>query len=494
MKPDSDDQNNQVPAFEVDDDWDVGNDPGGKSGLPPRQDLPGIPEKRRLRQAVNRSKGVVGKGKREGGGLKNAKTLPMDEAGKSGKKIRDSDGDAAAKVETGEEDPELLKELEVDDEVTVDDAAVGREGEKKGIVSARKRTAGKAGRAKKAAAVGASKRARVHEIGGKADTRPQGEEKAQIEARLEDTGEAPIREKRAKKPRENPELTSWGQETKKGGGKWLAYALAGTALVVILAIAINRQLFKARDKEDDTISTFSALVPVAEEPEKMDEIENLTLLGASQQAAMDIYMKFLRAGSPEEVASFLYRSEEVMPLVEQGWRRKEVNPRWVLGSGTQWKIGGESGSEFGTLQGTGPDFLGFTAFFRMEGEELKMDWKATTGYGTAGFEELETGAGDAGEIRGRIAPSGFYTLTFPDTEYRSYRLTSPDVDTAIWVYAKQGGEPDLKLKKIFMGGGLAWEAVKSMDALVSMARGPEGSFSNQWMLTKIHGFSWMGTE
>jgi len=122
---------------------------------------------------------------------------------------------------------------------------------------------------------------------------------------------------------------------------------------------------------------------------------------------------------------------------------------------------------------------------------LHLDWKATTGYGTATFGELARNQGDAKEIRARIQSSRFYTAIYPEAEYQSYQLVSPDASEAVWGYTRRGEAADSLLGKLFWSGEILDNSVEQKKVTVRLERGPAGSLPNQWQIAEMLHNEWL---
>jgi hypothetical protein len=120
-----------------------------------------------------------------------------------------------------------------------------------------------------------------------------------------------------------------------------------------------------------------------------------------------------------------------------------------------------------------------------------MDWKATTGYGTATFGELAQGAGDGSEIRGTISPDSFHTAAWPESDYQSYQLLAPSGRTSLWCYAKRTDAVGIELGGYFASGEVLIESPDKKKVTVRLARGPDDSLPNQWLIEEMLHIDWI---
>jgi hypothetical protein len=114
--------------------------------------------------------------------------------------------------------------------------------------------------------------------------------------------------------------------------------------------------------------------------------------------------------------------------------------------------------------------------------KLQLDWKASAGYGTAGFTGLPKGVGDGSEIRAIISISDFYTNAFPEAAYKSYQLFSPDKEVSIWVYSRRGEPADSELGRLLDKGAIIEEAPDRIKLTLRLSRSVDGGLPNQWLV------------
>jgi hypothetical protein len=132
-----------------------------------------------------------------------------------------------------------------------------------------------------------------------------------------------------------------------------------------------------------------------------------------------------------------------------------------------------------------PDGSKFAAYFTNDDNRLLLDWKATSSFSTASFEQLSNNQGDASEIRGQISAADFYSATWPEAEYQCYRLVSPDEKTAIWCYARRGSAAANHSTALFQGGEIVQDAQTSRSITLQLERGPSEAQPNQWLIGKV---------
>ena len=286
------------------------------------------------------------------------------------------------------------------------------------------------------------------------------------------------------------ERWDWGEGRGRASLKWMVLAGTGVLGLLLLAAVLGLKGGKGKTRESDK-SLYGGMAMEEEDVARSDDLELLAMLTQSQEVAREIFGKYAAASSPGEVSGLLLHSEAVAPLVAKDWKPLSEKADWVPGDEAVWSVQEYEGDRYGTLEGTLPDFTGYLAFFRKNGDELKLDWKATTGYGSATFDELKQGKGDGGEIRGWLSPADFYTFAMPEEKFRSFRMMSPDGDSNLWVYTPRDGELDVKLTKLFIPSEITGEALSEARVTLSLEPGPEEGLSNQWLVRGVESLSWL---
>jgi len=230
----------------------------------------------------------------------------------------------------------------------------------------------------------------------------------------------------------------------------------------------------------------------------LDSEEDKAALGSwnalviRQQEAEQVFRAFASATAVEDILPLVRDWRGVESLVRTNRRPARVSKAWVPPSNTLWSVMDNDGCFFGLLEGFLPDYSAFGAYVVMADKQLFLDWKATTAYGTATFDDLERQQGDPAEIRARIIMSGFFTATFPEAEYQSYQLLSPDNSRTIWGYARRGTAADAALATILQLDGIPeTTVVPPQKVTVRLDHGPAGALPNQWLIGEILHKDWI---
>ena len=285
------------------------------------------------------------------------------------------------------------------------------------------------------------------------------------------------------------ERHDWGSNP-KGSTRWMLY----TALGVICMITLIMIPSYFAGKKSDIELKNKGLGQVARAKEKSEPIKDsgvLVGLMNGHREAIQIYGRYAQAKSENDFLKSIYLSERNAPLVKDGWKSIGAKSGWMPSDKASWQSHRDGEILYAELRGVSHNFSKFLAFFRYENADLKLDWKATTGYGTASFDELKIGEGDGSEIRGWIAPSDFFTQQLPDNKYHSYIFRSTSKDASVWVYAEIGSQVDQNILALFSTSLITGEYQTEAGVLLNLERGSQEILPCQWMIKNLKASNWL---
>jgi hypothetical protein len=283
------------------------------------------------------------------------------------------------------------------------------------------------------------------------------------------------------------EGADWGR-TKQFSIRWILGLSTGVAALVIVALSLLPLINRSNATGTRAVAGASAADPDEALDKKDAALENLV---TRQEEAARMFRRFMTASTPADLLPLVRDWAAIEPLVRANRRAVVVSKRWAPAKNAHWEILAIDGKPLGMLTGKLPDFSDYRAYFVMDNEQLRIDWKATTGYGTATFKELETHQGNPAEIRGTLRPSGHYSPVFPETRYQSYMFIAPDDITAIWCYTPRGEPVDEALAGLFRGGVILKPSSEPRRVTLRLAHGPEASLPNQWLVGELIQKEWI---
>lgn len=278
------------------------------------------------------------------------------------------------------------------------------------------------------------------------------------------------------------------RETKRQGSvRWVFYAGLGVMAMIVAAFGLVMVLNESNPK----VNPLGVPPLVIEQEEEYPRGEHIADLLARKEEAIDLFGRFLRAETDVELLGLVRPVPGIDTLVRNPRRPEGLPPDWKVTMDSQWDVHTEQDPVFGVLSGYYPDEGKFHAFFTLENGRLLVDWKATVGHGSVPFSRLTKGEGDASEVRVWVEPATFYSAAFPESEYRSYKIHTSVDDPAVWVFARRGTVPDVRLAQLFHKSMFGGDRIKPSMVLLSLARGSSDAAPNQWLITDLLHTAWV---
>lgn len=287
-------------------------------------------------------------------------------------------------------------------------------------------------------------------------------------------------------PWHRAETQDWGKP-KKHALRWILGASFGVISMIIGAMILLPLINKSNAQR--TAIGPTGLEPV--EPTAILTDQALEELILKQAEAEQIFRFFACQSIVDDILPVIRNSESVEHLIRSHHQPGSLTKDWLPPEDTTWNVFYVDGLPFGVMEGKLPDYSGFTAYLTLTNDTLLLDWRATTGYGTATFDELSRNQGDSSEIRGWISPTVFYSTTFPEGEYQSYRFVSPDKGTSIWCYVSKSDPAAKSIGKLFQSGTILANTTDPKKVTLQLTRGPSGALLNQWLIEDLHHNDWI---
>lgn len=296
--------------------------------------------------------------------------------------------------------------------------------------------------------------------------------------------ERPVREEAER--RQQGETAAWGT-AKRHPIRWILLSGVGIVGIVIFGLFALPSI-NAPNKDRERIVSSGSTHPSEDEIEGAAEMNWII---TRQPEAVQLYHAYATASRWDEVASLMRQDQAKDESLRARWEPKGVSKKWSIPTDCAWSADKIGQRCYGLLAGELPDHSRFSAYFIRAGNNLLLDWKATTGYGTATFEELSNGGGDPAEIRGNISPADFYTASWPEADYQSYRFTAPDGIISIWCYARRNELANGLIAPRFNQGVIVKESKESLQFTLRLQRGPGDTPPNQWAIGEVRFQGWV---
>jgi hypothetical protein len=266
---------------------------------------------------------------------------------------------------------------------------------------------------------------------------------------------------------------------------WLLGGGLGVAASVIAALAVQELYLMQRQK-------LKAHPGAWLQVEKVEVAQRAEIDELSEESARTMVAAYATADTPAKVLPLIRDAERLASRLTHDWQPWNAPPTWQPARDAEWKVSAEGGKCHGLLSGLKPDFAKFRVCFVREGENLRIDWEATEGMGDTSFDALQRGVGSGGLVRAYIAPENFYSITYPDAQFCSFKMLAMDREQVIWGYARVGSPEAEAMLKVFAAkeflGGMA-SAEQAMT--VRLAPGLKGSQKNQWLIGELLHIDWV---
>lgn len=246
---------------------------------------------------------------------------------------------------------------------------------------------------------------------------------------------------------------------------WMAATTCGLVVAAVagLLIAGKGKSANARDSEPGY---------VFEKVQKLDQEEEFFLVHSGEliEEAETLLEAYAAATSVEQVLPLVRDAERVKERMVRLWQPWGPGPMLAAGEEIEGSVMEESARHAICLKGRRGDFTSFEMVFVRVGERLKLDWEASHGIGEVQVAELQQGVAAEGRVvRGAIQPAEFYTLAYPDQDFRAFRMVDASGDHFIWLFARLGSEVAKTLEREFNEGTVLLEKSGQIRAAVRLS-------------------------
>ncbi|MBT8037841.1 MAG: hypothetical protein KJO21_09885 [Verrucomicrobiae bacterium] len=303
----------------------------------------------------------------------------------------------------------------------------------------------------------------------------------------------------------------WG--SKVFSGWWMVIAGACSAAVLLGSLTI-KSCFDGDEYQEDTS------IPPAPEEESIHAgspgkwfHERSGTIGDQANAVLRGFME-----APDDVARSKWVRDPDGYLEKVKRWDGEVNPHLNHNGAQGWSVQHTGNTAFLTMDGKDTDFLPFRAYFTCEGEQLKLDWQATTAWSEVTLETMKKKLKDQWfriDKQTRDAQGGqpestpllytepvlvrcmirrrndFYAGPYNDLEHSSYMLLSADKAHYLWAYTARDSALDLELRRLLDHGRFIVSLKKDIRVTLRIRCHQKEALLSQVELVEIVNTEWV---
>ena len=319
------------------------------------------------------------------------------------------------------------------------------------------------------------------------------------------------------------------QEEQWGGAAhigWRSVLIGGVAVIVlIVALVVTRGFLRGDSSTEVGISPLVEIVedqdPYKGSPEKWLRDRS----GAIEVEALRVMKGYMDASDDQARSQWVRRPELFLKRAAQ--RAIPLRPLLAQRHEHSWDIGHTGETAYLIFTGRDADYLPFRAYFTQDGEQLKLDWTATTAWSEVSLQDIRVDArrragavSDVQRVAGvveaaQLSPSSksslptkfqtkpvevrcmirkkndFYAGPYNDQDYSAYMLLSSDKMHHMWGYAAKGSELDLKLKRILDHGSFVVSLKKDKWVTLRIRKAKKEALPSQIELVELLHPEWV---
>jgi len=276
----------------------------------------------------------------------------------------------------------------------------------------------------------------------------------------------------------------WGRARHLPLLRWLV--IAGTAVGGVLVAALATQELMLAPKPKAPAAHLEVV-----ELATSEEMRGFELDGPCEANARALLAAYAKATTPEAVVPLIHDGARLAARLNEDWQPWHAPAEWLPSRNAEWRISADGGKCHGCLSGRKPDFAPYQAYFVRDGDALRIDWEATEGVGEVTFATLVRGIGSGGLIRTYATAENFYSLRFPESEFRSYKLLAPDREQVVWGYLKLDSPAAAALLKEFKSAESEGTTPAELAITLRVSPPPDGAQKNQWLIGEMLHIGWV---
>lgn len=298
----------------------------------------------------------------------------------------------------------------------------------------------------------------------------------------------------------------WGGEVSTG---WWVIIAGVSAAALILGGLIIKGMY-----DGDKVETVTATAPLG--PVEVDPHEGSPEKWFHERAgkigfsASDVLRSYSLADT-DVARSQWVRFPEIFK-VKSKEREVFLKPRIDQIEEQSWSIDHIEETAFLTLDCKDSEFMPFRAYFVREGEQLKLDWQATTAWSEVGLEEIKKDVkkhlartdvsqdpshsdaiyNDPVLVRCLIRRKDeFYAGPYNDKEHSAYMVIAADNINYMWAYTERDSALDLELRELLNHGRFVVDLKKDIRVTIRVMRDKKDALPSQLKLVELLHREWV---
>ena len=279
---------------------------------------------------------------------------------------------------------------------------------------------------------------------------------------------------------------------KKASGQNYRWLWIGVGIFLLFMIAMIVLFHFASLLPTNTTNTLSTIEVISEEYDPQSPLyifqENP---GKAQQQCLDILSRYAAAKTLTEALPLLRTSPAIKAVLQKSWQTWQSPP--VLDDGTCLGSFDEiSGRAYFFITGSFTDGRNFTAYFVSQGNQLVLDWEATTGHSEITLSELLKHPPEQPVMmRVTLAPSPYYIPSLRENDYESYRILDIHNELYAWGYVARNSPAHQHIQSMLLSGSVLLDQLPEAQAIVKMQKIKGLNRENQFFITDVLHKGWV---
>ena len=255
---------------------------------------------------------------------------------------------------------------------------------------------------------------------------------------------------------------------------------------VILLVALLWPNGDGPDPEEGLVSVPVAVETVEPEKDKLQIEAERSVVHPRviNEEILPIYLKFLNAESPEEMARWVRHPDLTLPRIRKFYGEGFAPDGFssILWSKPLMRIGD-------AIKATIQDgsFVN-REIYVVDEDGWKVDWESWAGWSEMNWDEFKKSrTSEKVMFRVVVSDVSYYNFAFVDeSRWSSYRLESADGERALYGYAPRAGVLDARLKSL--------EGIKNRPFVVKLRYPDEAPSDNQVLVEEIIEEGWFAPD